>query len=700
MPGLVVAVALLGLVLGVLPLALPIPLGLVLLTGLGLVLLARRRGQAWTVIVRRCLVLSLVLLLAGAWGGLHRPKPGPNDPVHRLGASMPSTTVRLEGTLGRDAPATKPEESCSLPLRTDGGTVKLHLSPCQALHEGWRVVVTGSLSRPRPGPHPLLAGSAQRLAREGIWSELRVEELQVLRKPPTPIADLRRQMAKALIGLGGADLGGLWAALVLGSAVVPVPLSVRDCFRVAGLSHALAASGFHLTVLLGAVMAVTRPLAAPLRWIAAGGAMALFLLLAGPQPSVVRAVVMAAVAFAVLESGRRSRPLGILAVTVLAMLLWSPSWLLDLGFQLSVAATAGLMLTASDLESSFGTWMPRRLAAALSVPVAACLWTLPLQLLHFGALPLYSIPANLLAAPLLSPLTLGAMAMAVLSVLPGTGPLLPLLAIPLAPVTQLLLTITQAFATLPMAQWQLGRPLPWIVVLLSIGLLPWVLPSTTWGQATRRLRACGAALLITASLLHAGLLLQDQLLLVHQPRGDLLLARHGGRAVLVSTSADGRVCQQARDLAHGLGVRRYDWVLVLDPVATDTPTCWSGLSPTWLAEVDGLPALKAGQRLESPGLALTMLGDAALVPELTIQRRSWVLLPDRQHFWAWMEERPQPTPAGIWLGFVPRLKERQLLIKAERHQVWISGERPAMGGSWPDHWRASGSSGSLQAGIS
>ena len=57
------------------------------------------------------------------------------------------------------------------------------------------------------------------------------------------------------------------------------------------------------------------------------------------------------------------------------------------------------------------------LDAALSIPVAALLWTLPLQLLHFGAMPLYALPANLLVAPLLAPLTLLAMLSALLVVM-------------------------------------------------------------------------------------------------------------------------------------------------------------------------------------------------------------------------------------------------------------------------------------------
>ena len=110
------------------------------------------------------------------------------------------------------------------------------------------------------------------------------------------------------------------------------------------------------------------------------------------QPLVLRAVLMGALALAVLESGHRSRPLGILAASALALLLARPDWLLDVGFQLSVVATAALVLSARPLELGLRRWLPGWLpgwlAAATAVPLAASLYTLPLQLLHFGVVPL------------------------------------------------------------------------------------------------------------------------------------------------------------------------------------------------------------------------------------------------------------------------------------------------------------------------
>jgi competence protein ComEC len=668
------SLVLLALAIGVLPLGLPLQaaaLAALLLTSL---LLLRRSWSAG-----RCLAVALVLLLAWGWGLRGQPQPGPQDPVQRIPATGSATTgntvaAELRGQLLSDPQPGQQGQGCRVLLQLQNGRSELLFPSCPPLRQGWRLAAEGTLQRPQPAPHPLLPGSAERLARSGCWSQLKVEHWRLLSRPATPIADLRRRMATALLSAGGPDAGGVLAALVLGSAVVPVPAAVREAFRAAGLSHALAASGFHLTVLLGAVMAIGRFAPRPVRWGLALGAMALFLLLAGPQPSVVRAVAMGAMAFLVQESGRRIRPLGVLLLCVLLMLLAAPAWLLDVGFQLSVAATAGLLLSAGPMEAWLGRCLPGWAAGAIAVPLAASLWTLPLQLMHFGALPLYAVPANLLAAPLLTPLTLGAMGMAVAAVsLPA---LLPPLAWALVPLTHLFIALARAAAALPLAQWQLGRMLPLAVLLLSLGLLPWLLPRSDSGGGDRRrlLRPCGAALMAVVLVLHLAGLAGDQLLLVHNGSRDLLLARHGSRGALISRRADGVSCRHAAQLALGLGIQRYDWILLLDPVAAEQPGCWSRLTPTLLAQQDGSPPLSTGQRLASPGLAVTPLADDSQALLLQAGRQRWALLPDRQAWWSWSRSGRNPGPAsdlhGLWLGFRPSAAERQRLPPLPPERLW------------------------------
>ncbi len=658
--------------------------------------------------VRRFLPLLLLLaVLLQAW--LRPLQPGSHDPLRLLAGGDGPLPVTLQGHLLAD-PSALGEDGCRVLLQTAGGRSDLLFRPCPELREGWRVRVSGLLRRPRPSAHPLLAGPAERLARQGSWTRVAVERWEVLARPPTPIVDLRRRMAERFLDGAGPERGGLLAALVLGSAVVPLPAELRADFRASGLSHALAASGFHLSVMLGAVLALGRRLGGPGRLALAAAAMVLFLLLAGPQPSVVRAVLMGAIALLLLEAGRQGKPLGILLVTVAVMLLLQPAWLHDVGFQLSAAATAGLVLTAQPLEQAIARRFPGGppeapgpwrgwLAPALAVPVAASLWTLPLQLLHFGVVPLYAVPANLLAAPLLTPLTLGAMVLAVLAVLAP-----PLLAVGLPPIgllAGLLQAVAHGFAGLPMAQWQTGRPWPLLVLLLGLALLGLVLP-----ELGRRWRLLAAVLGIGVLVAHLVLLGGDQLLLVHQgvmaggSGRDLLLARHRGRGALISTRADGLSCRQARQLAEGLGVARLDWALLLDPVAAEDPLCWQRQAGLVVAYGDDGVPLQAGQRLASPGLAVEALSMDSHALALALGPRRWWLLPDRQALEAWGAQRQQGAGRnaadGLWLGFRPRPKDRRLVLHQAPQRVWLSGAAPT-GVRLPGGWRASGAIGSLTA---
>jgi competence protein ComEC len=425
---------------------------------------------------------------------------------------------------------------------------------------------------------------------------------------------------------------------------------------------------------------------------------------------VVRAVLMGGVAWLALETGRRARHLAVLLLGSMLMVALQPDWLTDVGFQLSVAATAGLLVSAEPIERWLQPRLPALLrpdwsAPALAVPLAATLWTLPLQLAHFGVLPVYAIPANLAAAPLLTPLTLGAMGLTVPALLvpPLAGPLLW----PLQLLTALLVAIARRFAALPLAQWQIGRPQPLLVVLLSLALLALVLP-----PLAPRWRRAGLLLLVVVMVAQLQALRADRLLLVHQdsPGGpgdgrDWLIARHAGRAALIASRADPYSCRQSGRLAAGLGIPRFDWLLLLDPVAPADPACWQRQGGTVLAYGEAAAPLAAGQSLASPGLAVTALSMDSHALSLHFGSRHWQLLPDRQALWSWRDRargrggRRAGKPArvdGLWLGFQTRASERRRLgtSGATPERVWLSGA-PARSLPLPPGWRVSGASGSL-----
>ena len=651
------------------------------------------RRDRWPQVLLLVLVLALLTLrLLG--GALKIPSPGSSDPVHLLKPQAAPLSVRVRGALLSDPVPAGDGGRCSVLVQVPGGLTEAGFQPCPPLQQNWRVELEGVLRRPLPASHPLLAGPAERLARQQVYSQLRVERWRVLERRAAPIAAVRRRMAEALQRQAGAERGGLLAALVVGSAAAPLPAEIRAAFRAAGLSHALAASGFQLSVLLGALLPLCRRLALPVpaQLAIGGGVILLFVLLAGPQAAVLRAALMAAMALMLLAFGRQGRPLRVLLLVSLVMLLWQPGWLRDVGFQLSVVATAALMVSAGPLEQALRRrHCPGWMAVALAVPLAASLWTLPLQLLHFGVVPLYAVPANVLAAPLLTPLTLGAMGLGLLALLLPAA--LPLLVPPLAWLAGLLLALARMVAAWPMAQWQLGRPLPVLVVLLALGLAAWLIP-----QVSSRWRRWGLLLLALATVLHVSWLWGDQILLVHQQIGDrrqdLLIARHKGRGALVATRADGFSCRQAGQLATGLGLPGFDWILLLDPVPSPEPACWRPMGGMVIASGDGSPPLLPGQRLASDGLAAQSLSADSRGVTLEVGRRRWLLLPDPQALWSWRQSPKREPLAGVWLGFRPRAKEQRWLQQhpSGSGRLWLSGSAPA-------GWHGTGSRGWLQAGL-
>ena len=275
----------------------------------------------------------------------------------------------------------------------------LHLLPSQ------RVVVEGRL-RPAErgddvtavltgrGPPVVLSGPsrAQRLA-----------------------GSLRAGLRAAVAPLPAAEQG-LLPGLVVGD-VSQLDPQVREDFRVVGLTHLTAVSGTNVAIVTGAVLLLSRRLRVGLRAspVLAGLALAGFVVLARPSPSVLRAAVMGAVALVALASGTRKAAMPALATAVLVLVLADPDLAATPGFALSVLATAGLLVLAPTWQRQLSRWMPGWLAAALAVPAAAQVACGPIVVAISAQLGLLSVPANLLAVPAVAPATLAGVGAALLA---------------------------------------------------------------------------------------------------------------------------------------------------------------------------------------------------------------------------------------------------------------------------------------------
>ena len=171
----------------------------------------------------------------------------------------------------------------------------------------------------------------------------------------------------------------------------------------------------------------------------------------------------------------------------------------------------------------------------------------------------------------------------------------------------------------------------------------------------------GLLLTLSAVVVQGCVQLADGVVTVQRGRQHWLLARHQGRAALVSTSADASSCRMARRLADAHGHGRLDWVMLFDPVATEAMACWEGLGHRVVAPHQGRAGLAMGQRLLSDGLSVELLSDRGQAMLLRVGDQRWRLLPRPQALWALRHQGSSGDVDGTWLGFQPNRTERRWL---------------------------------------
>jgi len=185
-------------------------------------------------------------------------------------------------------------------------------------------------------------------------------------------------------------------------------------------------SGANVTIVCAAVLLVAGLLGPRVAAGLAAVALAAFVVVVQPSPSVLRAAMMGAVALLAVFTARRRQAVPALAATVLVLVLWSPHLAVDVGFALSVSATAALVLLAPRWAARLTSrgW-PAPLAGAVAVAIAAHVVTAPLIAAISGRLSLVSVAANLLVAVTIPPITvLGTAAAALCPVWPGAAELI------------------------------------------------------------------------------------------------------------------------------------------------------------------------------------------------------------------------------------------------------------------------------------
>jgi competence protein ComEC len=189
---------------------------------------------------------------------------------------------------------------------------------------------------------------------------------------------------------------GLLAGIVLG-AKQDMPDDVTSSLQTAGVMHVIAASGMNVSMVAGALLLLLQGVVDRRKalWLSMAGVL-FYVFLAGFEPSIVRAGFMAVIVFIGTLLGRQKVSLYTLLLVASWMVLISPQLILDIGFQLSVFATAGILVLQPLFHSVIkGKWK-LLFHADITTTLAAQIATLPILLSNFGSINLLSVFINAL----------------------------------------------------------------------------------------------------------------------------------------------------------------------------------------------------------------------------------------------------------------------------------------------------------------
>lgn len=360
-----------------------------------------RRGAVLTLLTAACLGGAALGVVRGGAGAI---ATGPGSVVSLIDAGE----IDLVGVAVDDPRAREDRQQLVLhELRTHAGSpvdgrLLLWLPRGIDVDAGDRVEVRTTLEAPRD-----FDGFAYReyLARQGIGAIGRARDATITpgSGPVAVLGALRGVLRDGLNAIVPEPEAALGAGILLGirSGIAP---EIEDAFADAGLTHVVAISGWNIAIVAAVVAAVVAPLGrhGTGRWasVAIGvGAVAGYVVLTGAGPSVVRAALMAAAMLLVRLGGSRAHAASALCAAAGVMLLAGPAVLWDVGFQLSLLATGGLIWFGGGIEARLG-WLPSVVREPIALTLAAQLTTLPVLLVNFERLSLVAPLANVVVVPI------------------------------------------------------------------------------------------------------------------------------------------------------------------------------------------------------------------------------------------------------------------------------------------------------------
>ncbi|WP_446360176.1 ComEC/Rec2 family competence protein [Coleofasciculus sp. G2-EDA-02] len=549
---------------------------------------------------RLWLTASFIAVVALVYVQLRLPQPELND-ISKLVSSfqgtmqgqvvtiqgkvetVPRLTRSLKGQFWLEATQLNELESNeNRGATTRGVTGKLYVTvpllQSTGLFPGQTISVTGVLYKPKPAANPGGFDFATYLAKEGAFAGLSGRQVSFPDENQQPTWGwwiLRERIIQAQVRQLGSPTGPLLSSIVLGRKAVDLPYDIRDLFISTGFAHILAASGFHVSLILGSVLALTKPWGTKAQFGIGLTALLIYVGLTGLQPSVLRAAIMGLGALVALLTHRQVKPLGSLLLAATILLIINPLWIWDLGFQLSFLATLGLLVTVPPLVKHLD-WLPSVIAALFAVPLAALLWTLPLQLYVFGMIASYSVVVNIIATPLISLISLGGFLsalVALISPLAGSA-IAGLLYYPL----QGLLELVRFFNALPGSSVALGT-ISLAQLLLLYGLIGITCISSR--VQLRGLLAGMIALTIVVLPIWQTQLEQFQVTVLAADQEQVVVIQDHGQVTLINSGETDTANFTILPFLQKQGINQVDWAVAVD----SQPLLRSG----WVSILESLP---------------------------------------------------------------------------------------------------------------
>lgn len=207
---------------------------------------------------------------------------------------------------------------------------------------------------------------------------------------------VRQRVSQSVLAVLPGKEGGLLLGIVLGVRD-KIPNDYYDQLKSVGVLHIVAASGANVSIVAGFLLPILQRLVKKrLSIIFTASIIIFYAFLAGFDPPIVRASVMALLSYTALLLGKKQTGVVLLFLSAWLMMLFSPQLLEDISFQLSFAATLGILVVKPLIDPLFSPKFLAILKDDISTTVAAQVTTFPILLSTFGTFPLTSFPVNFL----------------------------------------------------------------------------------------------------------------------------------------------------------------------------------------------------------------------------------------------------------------------------------------------------------------